>query len=141
MFVQIGVFIMAVAFALISIFIAKILLRISGVIGTIGQSASTVESKIDKTISELEQTIVGTAVTASDIEEKSLALTSVFQTVKNIGDTSALVSESVVERTARYDADQSMPGAKPFVRIIQVSEFASSLLNSWGKGKKVGTKF
>lgn len=132
---------MAIAFALISIFIAKILLRISGVIGTIGQSVSLVESKLDRTIHELEQTIVDTTVTASDIEEKSLALNSVFQTVKNIGDTSSLVSESVVKRTTRYKADQSMPGTKPFVRIIQVSEFAFGLLNSWGEGKKSSTKF
>ena len=138
--VHIGVFIMAIAFALISIFIAKLLLRISNVIGTMGRSVSNVESKIDKTIIELEQTIAETYVTANDIEEKSLALNTVFQTVKHVGDSTSLVSEDLAFRMDRYSKDPSMPGTKPFVRIIQFSEFASCLFDSWKRGKQVGTK-
>ncbi len=136
-FVHIGVFIMAIAFAIVSIFIAKLLLRVSGVIGTVGQTVSTLETKLDKTVLELEQTIKETNETASDIEEKSLALNSVFYTIKHVGDTTSLLSENLAARTERYTNDTSLPGTKPFVRMIQFSEFASGLFNSWKLGKRV----
>ncbi|NYF25446.1 DUF948 domain-containing protein [Sporosarcina sp. JAI121] len=139
-FVHIGVFIMAVAFAIVAVFIAKLLLRISGVIGTIGQTVSNMESKLDKTVIELEQTITETNVTATDIEEKSLALNSIFYTVKHVGDSTSLISNGVAARTKRYSEDSSMPGTKPFVRIIQFSEFASGLFNSWKRGKSASSK-
>lgn len=135
-YVHISVFIMAIAFAIVSIFIAKLLLRVSGVIGTVGQTFSTLETKLDKTVLKLEQTIKETNETASDIEEKSLALNSVFYTVKHLGDTTSLLSEELAARTEQYTKDTSLPGTKPFVRIIQISEFASGLLNSWKLGKR-----
>ena len=44
-FVHISVFIMAIAFAIVSVFIAKLLLRVSGIIGTVGQTVSTFGNK------------------------------------------------------------------------------------------------
>jgi uncharacterized protein YoxC len=139
-FVHIGVFIMAVAFAIVAVFIAKLLLRVSGVIGTVGQTVSNMESKLDKTVIEFEQTITETNATAMDIEEKSLALNSVFYTIKHVGDSTSLLSEELSTRTGRYTQDTSLPGTKPFVRIIQFSEFASNLFNSWKRGKSASSK-
>lgn len=135
-FVHIGVFIMAIAFALVSIFFAKLLLRVSGVIGTVGQTVSELETKVDKTIIELEQTISETNATATDIEEKALALNSVFYTAKHVGDSTSLLSEELAIRTERYAQNPSLPGTRPFVRVIQFTEFASSLFNSWKRGKR-----
>lgn len=139
-FVHIGVFIMAVAFAIVAVFIAKLLLRVSSIIGTAGQTVSNMESKLDKTAIELERTITETNATATDIEEKSLALNSVFYTVKHVGDSTSLVSEELAVRTERYAQNTSLPGTKPFVRIIQLSEFASGLFNSWKRGKSASSK-
>ena len=134
-FIHISVFMVAVAFALISVYFAKLLLRVSGIIGTVGKTVSKFETKLDKTVIELERTIAETNATAADIEEKSLALNSVFYTVKHVGDSTSLISEELAARTERYARDASLPGTKPFVRTIQFTEFASSLLTSWRRGK------
>ena len=39
-FIHISVFIVAIAFAIVSVYIAKLLLHVSGVIGTVGQTVS-----------------------------------------------------------------------------------------------------
>ena len=139
-FVHIGVFIMAVAFAIVAVFKAKLLLRVSGVIDSVGKTISNMELKLDKTIIELEQTITETNVTAMDIEEKSLALNSIFYTAKHVGDSTSLMSDELAARTKRYSEDTSLPGTKPFVRIIQFSEFTSGLFNSWKRGKSASSK-
>ena len=92
--------------------------------------------KMDKTIIELEQTISETNATATDIEEKALALNSVFYTAKHVGDSTSLLSEELAIRTERYAQNPSLPGTRPFVRVIQFTEFASSLFNSWKRGKR-----
>ena len=104
-FIHISVFIVAIAFALVSVFFAKLLLRVSGIIGTVGKTVSTFETKLDKTVIELERTIAETNATATDIEEKSLALNSVFYTVKHVGDSTSLLSEELAVRTERYAQD------------------------------------
>ena len=135
-FIHISVFIVAIAFALVSVYFAKLLLRVSGIIGTVGKTVSAFETKLDKTVIELERTIAEANATATDIEEKSLALNSVFYTVKHVGDSTSLLSEVLEVRTERYAQDLSLPGTKPFVRAIQFSEFASGLLASWQRGKR-----
>ncbi len=135
-FIHISVFIVAIAFALVSVYFAKLLLRVSGIIGTVGKTISTFETKLDKTVIELERTIAETNATATDIEKKSLALNGIFYTAKHIGDSTSLLSEELAGLTERYAQDVSLPGTKPFVRVIQFSEFASSLLTSWQRGKR-----
>lgn len=135
-FIHISVFIVAIAFALVSVYFAKLLFRVSGIIGTVGKTVSTFETKLDKSVIELERTIAEANTTATDIEEKSLALNSVFYTVKHVGDSTSLLSEELEVRTERYAQNSSLPGIKPFVRVIQFSEFASSLLTSWQRGKR-----
>lgn len=135
-FIHISVFIVAIAFALVSVYFAKLLLRVSGIIGTVGKTISEFETKLDKTVIELERTIAETNAMATDIEEKSLALNSVFYTVKHVGDSASLLSEELALRTECYAQNSTLPGTKPFVRVIQFSEFASSLLTSWQRGKR-----
>ena len=135
-FIHISVFIVAIAFALVSVYFAKLLLRVSDIIGTVGKTVSAFENKLDKSVIELERTIAEAKATATDIEEKSLALNSVFYTVKHVGDSTSLLSEELEVRTERYAQDLLLPGTKPFVRAIQFSEFASGLLTSWQRGKR-----
>jgi len=137
--VYVGVFIMSLAFALVAIFIAKFLLRTSSIIGTLGQTVTAVEMKLDKTIVELEGLIVETENTATDVETKLLATDGLFLAVKNIGDTSAIVNDDLHSRTKRYANDPSLPGTKPFVRAIQIGEFGFGLLRSWKRGQKASS--
>lgn len=136
MLVYIGVFMMSLAFALVSIFVAKFLLRTSSIIGTLGQTVDNIEMKLDQTVIELEGLIAETENTVIDAETKLLATDGLFAAVENIGNATAIVSSDLHLRTKQHAKDQSLPGTMPFVRAIQVGEFGFGLLNSWKRGKK-----
>ena len=137
--VYVGIFIMSLAFALVSFFIAKLLKRTSAIITTLGPTVSAVEMKLDKTVIELEGLIMATENTAADVETKLIATNGLFLAVKNIGDTSEIISSDLHLRTERYAEDQSLPGTKPFVRAIQVGEFGFGLFRSWKRGQNASS--
>lgn len=137
--VYIAVFLVALAFALISIYIAKLLLRVSGLITTLGQTVGNVELQLDNTVVGLEQLIVETERTATDVENKLLATDGLFLSIRNVGEATSIVSGDLLSRTENYTKESSLPGTKPFVRMIQCSEFATVLFNSWKRGKRVSS--
>lgn len=136
MFIYMAVFLVALAFALLSIYIAKILIRISALFSTLGQTVANVENELDQTVIELESLIVETAYTARDVEGKLLATDSLFTSIDNVGQATSMASGSLLSKMKNYSEDPSLPGTKPFVRAIQWSEFATILFHAWGRGKK-----
>lgn len=133
--VHVGVFLIALAFLLVSIYIAKLLLKMSSIITTMGTTVHTMETKMDKIISETEATIVEMEQTARDVEEKLNGTTGLFLAAQDVGDTTAIVSNELHMRTARYENDDSLTGTRPFIRVIQFTEFGLGLVRSWKKGK------
>lgn len=138
-FIYVAVFIISLAFALISVFVAKLLLRISRIISTLGQTMNDVEIQVDKTIHELETIIGATETTATDVEAKLLAINGLFSVVKDLGDTTAIVSDDFHTRTKRYTKDGLLSGTKPFIRAIQLGEFGFGLVRSWRKGQNASS--
>ena len=132
---HVGVFIIALAFALVSIYIAKLLLKTSVIIRTMGATVHAVETKMDKTISEIETTIAEMEQTACDVETKLSGTTGLFLAVKDVGNTTEIVSDMLHTRTAQYANDDSLTGSRPFIRVIQFTEFGLGLVRSWKKGK------
>ena len=132
---HVGLFIIALAFAIVSIYIAKLLLKTSVIITTMGATVHTLETKMDKTISEIEATIVEMEQTAYDVETKLDGTTGLFLAVEDVGDTTGIVSNVLHRRTAQYANDDSLTGSRPFIRLIQFSEFGLGLVRSWKKGK------
>lgn len=138
-FVYVGVFIVAVAFALVAIYIAKILSRISTMMGTLRGAMQVVETRVDSTIAELEETIGAADVTASDVETKLAAMDGLFLTVRDIGETSAIVGEAVHSHTKQFSDEKSLTGMKPFIRAMLVSEFGHGLFRSWKRGQQASS--
>ncbi len=132
---HLGVFIIALGFALVSIYVAKLLLKTSAIITTMGTAANAVETKMDKTISEIEATIVEMDKTASDVEKKLSGTTGLFLAVQDIGESTEMVTGEFHSLTKQYAANQSLVGVRPFVRAIQFSEFGLGLIRSWMRGK------
>lgn len=132
---HVGVFIIALGFALVSIYVAKLLLKTSAVIKTMGVTVHAVETKMDKTISEIEATIVEMEQTASDVEEKMSGTNGLFLAVQDVGDSSKMMSDELHTLTEQYAKDESLTGSRPFIRVIQFSEFGLGLVRSWKKGK------
>lgn len=137
--VYIGVFIMAIAFAIVAIFIAKILLSTSKVIATLGNTLGSVEEKLDKSIAEVEAMTLEANQTYADVEAKLQATEGLFLAIENVGETTAIISNDLQQRTKRYQQDESLPGTMPFVRAIQFGEFGFSLFESWKRGQNART--
>jgi uncharacterized protein YoxC len=136
MLVNIGVFLIAISFLLVAIYVAKLLLRTSTVISTLSSTTSEVEKKLDKMITEMEATIVEMNATAIDIDQKLASTNGLFLAIQDVGDTTATVSGELESRTEKYVNDKSLTGTKPFIRAIQYGEFSFTLIRSWRKGKQ-----
>ena len=135
-FVHIGVFLIAIAFAIFAIYLCVLLSRISGLLTTVGKTANRMEEKVDGSIQELELTLVEARTSATDVQTKLNALTSVVETVKNVGDTANTAADGVHEWVESYAKQSDLPGTKPFVGIIQFGEFATSLFSTWKRAEK-----
>ncbi|WP_252503039.1 DUF948 domain-containing protein [Sporosarcina sp. Marseille-Q4943] len=135
MLVPIGVFMMAIAFAIFAVALSKLLLRASSNIEVVRTAAVQMESKLDGTIQALEGTLDETNRTIADMEEKTTSLDSVFLSAEELGKGANALSEELESLTQGYASNGDAPGAKPFVRIIQTTEFVKGLFNSWKRGK------
>lgn len=140
MLVQIGVFIMAVSFAIFAVALSKLLLRASSGIKAIQTATGKMESNLDGTLRALEETLDETNGTISDMESKLIGLDSVFLSAGKLGDASHVLSEELDELTREYADTGNTPGTTPFIRIIQGAEFAKGLLKSWKRGQAFSTK-
>lgn len=135
--VHIGVFLIAVAFAVFAIYLCILLTRVSGLLLTVGKTASRMEEKVDVSIHELELTLVEARTSATDVQTKLNALTSVAETAKNVGDTANTAADGVHEWVESYAKQPDLPGTKPFVSTIQIGEFALGLFSTWKRAEKV----
>lgn len=135
--VQIGVFIMAVSFAIFAVALSKLLLRASTGIEAIQTATGKMESKLDGTLLALEGTLDETNGTISDMEAKLNALNSVFLSVDKFGDAANVMGKELDEMTEGYANTGDITGAKPFIRVIQSVEFAKGLLESWKRGRRL----
>ncbi|WP_432355513.1 DUF948 domain-containing protein [Sporosarcina sp. A2] len=136
-FVHIGVFLLAVSFAIFAIYLCIVLARISGLLTTTGYTMNRMEDKLDVSIKELELTIVEAKTSTTDVQVKLDALNSVVETAKNLGDTAYTATEGVHGLVESYAKQPDLPGTKPFVGMIQVAEFVTSLFSTWKKAEKV----
>lgn len=135
-FISIATLLVAIGFALICIYIAKLLLQISRLLKTIGTTVSQVEGQLDGTIAETEQLMGSVEMTTTDVEEKLAALTPVFHSVNEVGLATTNFTETVHSYAEKLTEDQMIERTKPFIRIIQWNEFRTALQESWERGKK-----
>ena len=135
-FISIATFIVAISFALTCIYIAKILLRITTLIGTVGRTASKVEQQLDESIYEVGEFISQSEKTTVDLEQKLKATDGLFHSLQNFGDATAIMSKDIQEHTDRYEKNASSSGSKKFVQAIQFSVYANVLFKSWQRGKR-----
>ncbi|MFC5603457.1 DUF948 domain-containing protein [Sporosarcina koreensis] len=140
MLVQIGVFIMAVSFAIFAAALSKLLLRASTSIEAIQFAAGKMETKLDGTLQVLEGTLDEASGTISDMEVKLNALDSVFFSAEKLGDAANAMGKEMENLTKDYSNSVGTPGVKPFILMIQGAEFAKSLLKSWKRGQAFSSK-
>lgn len=136
-YISIATFLVALAFLLTCIYIAKLILRISGLLTTVSKTFDQVERQLDRTILETEQLIVEVERAVTDAEGKLQATSGAFHSLENIGEAAAYASDALKEQVKMFGEDKQLPGMTPFVRSIQWGEYATSLIKSWERGKRV----
>lgn len=141
MLVHIGVFLIAISFAIVSIYIAIMLLKTSRILSTAGRSVSLMEARVDQMIGEMEDTLYVAGNTVNDLDVKLDSMTSAFYVVRDLADTSETLTEGISGVTQSYEQDDTLKGTGPFVRIIQFSEFAVGLVKSWKQGERKGKSY
>lgn len=135
--ISIATLIITVGFAFVCMYIANLIIQVTGLLKTFGQTFNEVERQINQTITETEQLIETVEQTTMDVEGKLQATSGMFISVENIGEASAIMSETVKEKVKAFTSEESLQATKPFIRTIQWSEYSSVLFASWARGKKV----
>ncbi|MBB4826259.1 uncharacterized protein YoxC [Sporosarcina luteola] len=141
MLVHIGVFLIAVSFAVVSIYIVKILMRTSRLLATAGKSVTLMEARVDQMIGEMEETLYVAGNTVNDLERKMDSMSSAFYVVRDISDTSQTLTDGISGVVESYDRTDTLKGTGPFVRLIQFSEFAVELFKSWKQGERASKTY
>lgn len=135
--ISIATLIVACGFAFVCIYIAKLILRVAGLLTTVGKTIDEVERQLDQTIIETEQLIGTVESTATDVEEKLQGTSGVFNSLENVGEATAIMSKTVKEKTKRLTKAENLLGATPFIRAIQWGEYTTVLFEAWARGKRV----
>ncbi len=134
-FISIAIFIISISFALLAIYIAKMLLRVSGLFQTLGKTFADIEKKLDQSIHKVGELLNQSEKTTMDVEEKLKATEGLFLSLKNVGDATQIMSNNMREHSSRYKRRGTLVGTKNFVQAIQYGEYASVLFKSWQQGK------
>lgn len=137
MFVDIGVFLMAVSFAIFAMFFAKNLWKISFVAKSVSETARQMETSFEGSLDQVDRVLDNTHATAVDIEVKVNSLNGIFHMVGEVGNTTDVISEELSDLTGSYANEEKNGGEKPFIRIIQGAEFAKGLMKSWKRGQNI----
>lgn len=136
MLIGMGVLLIAIAFAVFAIYTAKLLHRLAQSIESIGNTANQMEGQVTNAAEAVEKTLEEADWTIRDIDVKLQAMDSVFETVEEVGETAYLTSSGLNEATGVYTKSETMPGTKPFVRVVQFSELTLGMVDSWKRGKQ-----
>ncbi|WP_153733362.1 DUF948 domain-containing protein [Sporosarcina obsidiansis] len=131
-----GVLFIAISFLIVAIYLSLLLTKSSNLLFTVTHTVKRVEENLDQSLERLHGTLDETEQLATDVKMKLDATTPMFSSIENVGRSSQYLSEEVTKRTKQFEEDGSLPGTKPFVQAIQYSEFGSTLLRSWKRGKE-----
>lgn len=135
-FVYIGVFLCAIAFAIVCLYMAKVLLRVSSTLTSLGNTLGEVETKMRYITSELENTIKETDKTMDDVEHKLRATDSLFDTLENVGSSITNFNEVVHHQSKKIADNRELRKVEPVAHSIQWSEVAFRLLQKWKNNQR-----
>ncbi|MBH0230315.1 DUF948 domain-containing protein [Halobacillus yeomjeoni] len=98
-FLGIGVLIIGIAFAVVSIFIIKALNNLAKVLGGVNKTVEQLPEQLDSVMKETSNVIHNSNDTLADVNEKIRALSPLFYIVGDIGESSRKLTSSLVDMT------------------------------------------
>ncbi|WP_158589676.1 MULTISPECIES: DUF948 domain-containing protein [Clostridia] len=123
--------IIAVAFALTVVFIVIVLHRFTKLLRTAGSTLGQVETDMQQTIPELQNTLYQTQITVDDIGEKLQATDSLFDTAENLGHSVNHINQAIQKTKPTLTSDELEEETKPYVEGVRWSVAASYLYKKW----------
>lgn len=139
-FVYIGVLLCALGFAIIAIFLAKVLKRTSNTLHTLGTTLKEVETKLHYITTEIESTVKEADKLVDDVEEKLKATDSLFDTLESAGNSVNKVKTAFQKQTKKLSDSRTLRIVQPAARSIQWGGAAKHLYRKW-KNPSVKPKF
>lgn len=127
---------LAIAFAIVVIYAAVLLKRVSDTLETLGKSLGEVETKLKHITPEIRQTIQETDKLVDDVSEKLKATDSLVDTMENMGTSVNSINYVYGEHSKHFSEQDFDRKMKPFVEGLKWSEAAFLLYSKWKKNKK-----
>lgn len=134
--VYVGVFLCALAFAIVCLFMAKVLMRVTTTLKSLGNTLGEVETKMQYITSELENTIKESDKTMDEFEHKLKATDGLFDTLENVGSSISNLNDVVHGQTKHLASDRALKKAEPIAHSVQWSEVSFRLFKKWRKGQR-----
>ncbi|WP_052360758.1 DUF948 domain-containing protein [Oceanobacillus manasiensis] len=135
-----AILLLALAFALVSIYIAIVLKRLADNIKTMGNTLGEFEKELQYITPPLKETIRETGNTIDDIQEKLDATNSVFDTVDHVGTSVNTTNEFIQSNYSELSDEEMQEKTKPFQEAIRWSEAALKVFNMFKQTKKSNEK-
>ncbi|MCD5322418.1 MULTISPECIES: DUF948 domain-containing protein [Pontibacillus] len=130
-YLYIGILIVSVSFAILAIYLAKLLSSVSKSMDDLGNTLSEVEQQLHGITKETEEMVQETHLIVDDVKEKTDALTPVFHSLHGLGSSLIQLNRSIegVPSTLRtYTADHS-------VKVTEAYHWGTTAMSLYQKWK------
>lgn len=121
----------AIAFAIVVIYIAVVLHRISKTVKSVGATLEKTEKEVEAMLPEIRETIHHTDTALDDVGEKLKATDDIFETIDNVGISVNTINQWVETNHKNMTDDEMAENTKPFMEGLKWSEAAVQLYSKW----------
>ncbi|TRM11206.1 DUF948 domain-containing protein [Lentibacillus cibarius] len=131
--IYIGIFLFAVAFAVVAIFASVALKRAANTMETLGETLSDVEKKMKHITPELQKMLEETGRTADDINDKVAAADGVFDSLNHMGTSISACNQMLHSKTTKLPAFMSPRFMDRLTDTLKWGEVANQVYRKWKK--------
>ncbi|GAB3795617.1 DUF948 domain-containing protein [Virgibacillus kimchii] len=125
----------AIAFAVVVIYIAIVLFRISKTLNAVGTTLAKTEKEVEAMIPQLRETIHQADTALEDVSQKLKSTDDVFEAIDDVG-TSVNNVNHWLDTNQKHMTDEEMnEKTKPFMEGLKWSEAAFLLYSKWKEPK------
>ncbi|SFE40144.1 Uncharacterized protein YoxC, contains an MCP-like domain [Lentibacillus persicus] len=126
-FVYIGIFMCALAFALVAVYASLVLKRTATMVETLGKTLSEVEQRLHYITPELRKTINETGKTLDELQDKMDAVDSMVMTLENVGVSVKEGGRFMDEQTAKASAYETPKNRRTLIDSFKWADVAYKL--------------
>jgi uncharacterized protein YoxC len=130
-----SVALIAVAFVVLVIYLAKTLTALQGTLTSVSTTLVGLEKQLDGVTKETTELLQKTNALADDIQDKSERLTSVVDAVKDVGSTVSKFNGTLKNLTSSFDI-QVEQNKEKVSQIVQWSNVILELKDKWTERKQ-----